>query len=40
MIGRHDPSYEGHESPYVYIIGAELISTDIDAADGVWRMRV
>ena len=30
MIGRHDPSYEGNENPYVYIIGAELISTDID----------
>ena len=30
MIGRRDPSYEGRESPYVYVIGAELISTDID----------
>ena len=30
MVGRHDPSYEGADSPYVYIIGAELISTDID----------
>ena len=30
MIGRHDPSYEGRDEPYVYVIGAELISTDID----------
>ena len=30
MIGRHDPSYEGKDNPYVYVIGAELISTDID----------
>lgn len=29
MIGRHDPSYEG-SGQYIDIIGAELISTDID----------
>ncbi|NNF56852.1 MAG: M28 family peptidase [Rhodothermaceae bacterium] len=29
MIGRHDPTYEGSDQ-YVDIIGAELISTDID----------
>ena len=29
MIGRHDPTYEGRDN-YVDIIGAELISTDID----------
>ena len=31
MIGRHDPTYDGAASPYVYILGSELISTDIDA---------
>ncbi len=31
MIGRRDPSYDGAANPYVYILGAELISTDIDA---------
>ncbi len=31
MIGRHDPTYDGAGSPYVYILGSELISTDIDA---------
>ena len=30
MIGRRDPTYEGRDTPYVYVIGAELISTDID----------
>ncbi len=29
MIGRHDPTYEGSDQ-YVDIIGAELISTDLD----------
>jgi hypothetical protein len=33
MIGRQDPTYEGAASPYVYILGAELISTDIDAVN-------
>ncbi len=33
MIGRHDPTYEGAASPYVYILGAELISADIDAVN-------
>jgi hypothetical protein len=33
MIGRRDPTYEGAASPYVYILGAELISTDIDAVN-------
>ncbi len=31
MIGRHDPTYDGAASPYVYILGAELISTELDA---------
>ena len=32
MIGRRDPTYEGDQPDnYVYIIGAELISPDIDA---------
>ena len=30
MIGRRDPTYEGDPSNYVYVIGAELISDDID----------
>lgn len=30
MIGRHDPEHPGGGENYVYIIGAELISTDID----------
>ena len=29
MIGRHDPTYEGSDQ-YVDVIGADLISTDID----------
>ena len=33
MIGRHDPTYDGAASPYVYILGSELISTDIDAVN-------
>ncbi|HEX9953016.1 MAG TPA: M28 family peptidase [Rubricoccaceae bacterium] len=33
MIGRRDPTYDGAASPYVYILGAELISTDIDAVN-------
>ena len=33
MIGRHDPTYDGAGSPYVYILGSELISTDIDAVN-------
>ena len=31
MIGRQDPTYDGRDRPYVYIIGADLISADIDA---------
>ncbi len=31
MIGRRDPTYDGAGSPYVYILGSELISADIDA---------
>ena len=31
MIGRHDPTYDGAASPYVYILGAELISSELDA---------
>ena len=30
MIGRRDPEYGGDASNYVYVIGAELISDDID----------
>ena len=33
MIGRHDPEYAGADTPYVYILGSELISTDIDAVN-------
>ena len=33
MVGRHDPSYEGAANPYVYIIGGDLISTDLDATN-------
>ncbi|HEX8299372.1 MAG TPA: M28 family peptidase [Rubricoccaceae bacterium] len=33
MIGRQDPTYDGAASPYVYILGAELISSDIDAVN-------
>lgn len=29
MIGRHDPTYPGDDGNYVYIIGGNLISTDI-----------
>ena len=30
MIGRRDPEYDGDAANYVYVIGAELISDDID----------
>jgi hypothetical protein len=30
MIGRRDPTFEGDPSNYVYVIGAELISDEID----------
>ena len=33
MIGRHDPTYDGAARPYVYILGAELISTSLDAVN-------
>lgn len=29
MIGRHDPSYPGEDSNYVYIIGSDLISEEL-----------
>ncbi len=36
MIGRHDPTYPGETTDYVYIIGGDLISQDIhDVNEGV-----
>lgn len=29
MIGRHDPTYQGSDSNYVYIIGSDLISEEL-----------
>ncbi|MFW5972555.1 MAG: M28 family peptidase, partial [Bacteroidota bacterium] len=33
MIGRHDPTYPGETTDYVYIIGGDLISEDIQSVN-------